>query len=103
MASSMVGGRHVREVSWRPEKKVFQGQGLGQLHQMLVISQLRYRLRTDFEIGHKEVTGDSGKSSFTGVGDKCLTGQCTKYGNRGSGDHFFKEFCYKRSRDTLAR
>lgn len=41
---------------------------------MLVISQLRYRLRTDFEIGQVEVTSDFGKSSFTSVGDECLTG-----------------------------
>lgn len=62
--SSVVGDR---QVSWKPEKKAFQGQRLSQLHQMLKIGQLSYRLRTDFEIGHLEVAGDLGMSSFAGV------------------------------------
>lgn len=65
-------GQHGRRQTWgagggpgKLEKKALQGQELGWLRQMLMIGQLIYGLRTDFEIGHVAVTGHLDKSNFT--------------------------------------
>lgn len=69
----------------------------------MLIGQLSYGLRIDFEIGHVEVTGIPGKSSLMvwwrqmPNGARCVTYErCTSMGAEGNS---IREFCCKRNRE----